>query len=441
MSKQLSDGLILRSLAEGTPQDKANLPQFFIDVFTGDYGPEDAILGIWAKDLLADQHPTVTDEDVWVIVDPAHDDQIVSGLLLIPQVWRYEDIELPVGRVEIVATRPEYRNRGLIRELFAALHARSESLGHNIQAITGIPYFYRQFGYAMAVDLGASTTVPFAALPKLAEDETPQFTLRLATTADIPKLMAWQQYFASKHLLSVVRTSEIWEYELTTRNPKSHTADLYHIIVDREGTEVGYVSTDALGKFGRIRCVDYAVGPESSHLQTFEDVLRGMRDFALEHFKEDTPYFIRFDSGLYSTLYPLLKSVDQANMRQTTYAWYLRVVDIAKFIRDVQPILEKRLVGSRANNFTGQIHISFYSKNGLFLRFEKGCIVEVNNSAPPFDKEDAAFPFHTFLNVVFGHKTIDELKAILPDVFANRKAAALLDAMFPAKPSWVIGLV
>ncbi len=72
---------------------------------------------------------------------------IVSATNLLAQVWDYEGIAFGVGRPEIVATEPDYRNRGLVRAIFELIHARSAAQGQLAQAITASPYYYRQFGY------------------------------------------------------------------------------------------------------------------------------------------------------------------------------------------------------------------------------------------------------------------------------------------------------
>lgn len=42
-----------------------------------------------------------------------------------------------------VATQPEYEGRGLLRALMHWAHARSHARDHVLQAMIGIPYFYR----------------------------------------------------------------------------------------------------------------------------------------------------------------------------------------------------------------------------------------------------------------------------------------------------------
>ena len=65
----------------------------------------------------------------------------------------------------MVATRPAYRKRGLVRAVFEMAHARSAAKGELVQVITGIPYFYRQFGYEYALDLEGHRLVAAADVP------------------------------------------------------------------------------------------------------------------------------------------------------------------------------------------------------------------------------------------------------------------------------------
>jgi hypothetical protein len=132
-----------------------------------------------------------------------------------------------------------------------------------------------------------------------------------------------------------------------------------------------------------------------------------------------------------------VRKTDRSHSNPSAYTWYIRIPDMAQFIRDIAPVLESRLHGSRAHRYTGDLRLNFHDKTGLFMEFEDGKIKQVNNERPAIDKEDAGFPFYTFINLLFGHRTMDEMQAVLPDVFANRKATILLEAMFPKKTSFV----
>lgn len=436
MQKILPDGLILRSLSEGHASDREGLPTFYNTVFNHDE-PErfQTAFKFWIHDLM-NGHPTVTDEDIFVVVDPSKDDQIVSATLLIPQVWRYDTVELPVGRPELVATDPAYRNRGLVRALFDAVHERSAALGHNVLAITGIPHFYRQFGYTMTVDLGSYATYPLAALQDPKPDYVPAFRFRPAVPEDAPQLAAWTDYFARERLLSVVRSPEEWHYDLAIRSPDSTQGLDYQIIVDAEGKGVGYVA------FMRFRfdmelfnCMSYVIGPESSYIETFEDVMRAIKGWTLGHFG-DVPPLMSVNATQHPALTTLIDRTIGGLIRRRVYSWYMRVVDPVRFIHDITPVLEARLENSGAHRYTGTLKIGFYDKTGLMLKFEQGRITEVARESGS-SGFDISFPWHTFWNVVFGQHSHDDLRAVLPEIWANGKVAVLLDVMFPKTYSWL----
>src|SRR5215213_5710787 len=98
------------------------------------------------RDLLTRPHATLKPDD-FTIVEETSTGRIVSSLNLIPQTWMYEGTEFGVGRPELVGTLAEFRGRGLVRAQFDVVHQWSAARGHMVQGITGIPYYYRQFGY------------------------------------------------------------------------------------------------------------------------------------------------------------------------------------------------------------------------------------------------------------------------------------------------------
>ncbi len=117
------------------------------------------------------------------------------------------------------------------------------------------------------------------------------------------------------------------------------------------------------------------------------------------------------------------------------YAWYLRVPDVPGFVQRITPILEERLAGSVACGHTGELKISFY-RDGLRLTFEDGGI-RVQPWKTVGDRgANAGFPGLTFLQLLFGYRTLQELDDALADCFVSSdEARVLLDALFPKAPS------
>jgi hypothetical protein len=120
------------------------------------------------------------------------------------------------------------------------------------------------------------------------------------------------------------------------------------------------------------------------------------------------------------------------------YAWYMRVPDFEAFIGHIRPVLEQRLADSGARGYTGEIKINFYDKSGLTLGFENGQLTTIRQAALPFESETAAFPWHMFLNMVFGRHSYNDLSDFLPDAWADAESAVLLDILFPSQPVWIM---
>ncbi|GAT71512.1 GCN5 family acetyltransferase [Planomonospora sphaerica] len=157
-----------------------------------------------------DHRLVATDPDAgWpacaVVVDG---DRVVSTATLLDEEVRIADIRLPSGQVELVATDREYEGRGLVRALMRWAHDRSAARGHVIQAMIGIPYFYRLFGYEYAVDIPPALTVhtppPGEATPGL----------RPARPSDIPVMAALQETAQSRFDVAMPHSPACWRWLL-----------------------------------------------------------------------------------------------------------------------------------------------------------------------------------------------------------------------------------
>lgn len=438
MQRTLPSGLILRTLSEGVASDRERLPAFYAEV-NGENDPphiREALLH-WTRDLM-ERHPTTTLDDIFVVVDPEHDDRIASATLLIPQVWRYEGIDIPVGRPELVGTLPEYRRRGLVRELMVEIHARSAALGHLMQGITGIPHYYRQFGYAMALELEQPLFFPLVLLKEPKADATPAFRLRPATLEDLPDLMRWYEERIAEVGVSDARSEVIWRYLLEGVSPGSLHKVNYLVMEGKSGS-VGYVGlVQTLFEEHTVECTEWVVGAESSYAETFDDIMHAIRAWSAERFGTPCAMLYFFQS----TAPPVRRMVERFNggsARNITYRWYLRVPDPIAFFRHIAPVLERRLEGSGANRYTGTLKIGAYDLTGIQLTFEAGKLTDVSTMEGK-DGYDISFPWLMLWNVVFGDHAWEEMRPLLPEVYADGRTAVLVEALFPKRPSWVRGL-
>jgi hypothetical protein len=112
------------------------------------------------------------------------------------------------------------------------------------------------------------------------------------------------------------------------------------------------------------------------------------------------------------------------------------VPDLPEFLRHVGPVLERRLAASVAAGHTGEIKVSFYG-SGFRLELERGRMSAVEQWNPSVEERgDAAFPDLTFLQLLFGHRSLEELDHAFADCLPGEgDARVLLGALFPRRPS------
>jgi hypothetical protein len=118
------------------------------------------------------------------------------------------------------------------------------------------------------------------------------------------------------------------------------------------------------------------------------------------------------------------------------YAWYLRVPDLRGFLEHIKPVLERRLADSIAPGYSREIKISFY-RTGLRIIIERGEITSIETWKPTDGEEgDTAFPDLTFLQMLFGYRSFEELEYAFADCWCDsEEVRVLLNVLFPKKLS------
>lgn len=434
--RDLGNGLILR---RSSPADGQKLFDFNSMIHSDKPKPDERI-GQWARDLVEKPHPTFGAGD-FTIVEEQATGRIVSSLNHISQTWTYDGIPFKVGRPELVGTLPEFRNRGLVRIQFEEIHKWSAERGEMVQAITGIPFYYRLFGYEMCVDLDGSRSGFEMNLPKLKEGETELYRLRAATEADIPFLSEVYAYASLRSLLATVRDEALWRYELNGRGEKSIQRLLWKIIERADsGMPVGYIAHPEYSWGVSCPVMAYELKPGISWLDVTPSVVRYMWDVGKTVCDADGNSRSAFTFALAGShpAYEVMR--DNLPRMRPPYCWYLRVPDLPGFIRHIAPALERRLDESLIPGFSGQVRISFY-RSGLRLGLEHGrlSLVEPWQPGPKENEGDIAFPDLTFLQLLFGHRTLDELRQSRADCWWNSdRERLLLTALFPRKASLIL---
>ena len=321
------------------------------------------------------------------------------------------------------------------------------------QAITGIPYFYRQFGYEYVLDLGGRRITYLSSIPHKKGDDPEPYSLRPATLDDIPHLMALYDQGRAKSLVWYEGSAEFWRFMVAYwENPAVRERDIrtvsmgtrLHMIVDNIGDVCGYLAASARRGGGELHIRHMAFYPQINLQAALPALLRALRDLgmALPTMQADTPPLsaISFDFGRHHPIYTVLGET-LAPRFEPPYAWYIRVPDLVAFIRYIAPVLEARLATSVLAGQTGELKLDLY-RSGLRLQFADGKLVEVGPwRAPTYgDNAGAGCPPLVLLQLLLGYRGLDELKVIYPDVWTNPEANLLLNTLFPAQLSNVIEL-
>ncbi len=439
--KPLGDGLILR---RSTPTDAEKLAEFNSRIHSDDgWDKPDDRLAWWTRDLLTRPHPTFGEGD-FTLVEEQATGRIVSSLNHISQTWSYEGIPFQVGRPELVGTIPEYRHKRLVQAQFDEIHRWSAERGEMAQGITGIPYYYKRFDYEMGLELGGGR-VGFAPLiPTLKDGESEPFTFRPATEADIPFLSMVYAHAGSRHLVRSARDEALWRYELTGKSERNINRNVFRIIENASGEPVGYVSHPWFNWDWGIPLFEYELKPGVSWLAVTPSVARyilaASREYALRDGQPlENKTAVPFWHGSSHPVYEVWR--EKLPRIRPTYAWYVRVPDLPGFLRHIAPALEKRLAESLIPGFSGALRLNLY-KTGVKLTFENGKLTESTSYKPqPNEMGEIGLPDLTVLQLVFGYRSLDELKAAYADCYWDTDEARLLvTTLFPKKPSSVMGV-
>jgi GNAT superfamily N-acetyltransferase len=438
LPQSLNDGLVLRW---ATPDDTEALAEFNTRIHLEEDEPRDALRN-WTRVLMSGQHPTMSAAD-FVVVEDTNDHKIVSATCLIPQVWLYDDIPFKVGQPELVGTDPAYRRRGLMWKIFDTIHALSAAYGHQVQGITGIPWFYRQFGYEYALNLGGRRNLSIDDVPALKEDETEPYQVCRATQADIPTLMRLYQRFAADKLVTAPLDADRWRYELGCR---SYIVYIY-CLTDHQGKVIGSFIASAEVWGTRMETWALVVDEGISLRAVLPSVVRAIKAKGEAYLAETNSSnnekklaTIRFNLG---AKHPAYEAFDaKFGALQPPYGWYIRVPDLPGFIRHIAPALEKRLADSVMSGYSGELKITFY-RGGLRLVFEQGRLTTAEDWQSLDDRKDrggAGFPPFVFLKLLFGYRSLEELRYAFPDCWAEEEPTLLLNALFSKQASWVVPL-
>jgi predicted N-acetyltransferase YhbS len=408
--ESLGDSLILRSVRD--ERDIERYAAFNTAVVS-------EMQGISCAHLLR-HHPEIGYGD-FLMVEDERSGEVVSTTCLIPWHCRYEDIILDVAMLEMVATHPEYRHRGLVRAQINRLHQMVSERGFDLSIIEGIPYYYRQYGYAYACDHWMRDSLPVWRVPERSVGQPYPCRLRPATVDDAPVLTQLYQDGMAALQIQTLRSSDYWRFLLQWVGYPVRLVEDAH-----GGRVIGYICTLPMGNKQGIMVIE-------SGIASYEVGLAVLRQLKMETAGE-----IQLGWPQTSTLVQIGRSL--GSLPLPTDQWLLRISDVAHFLCKIGPVLERRLAASDCAGLTADLCLNLF-RQAFVLRFEAGKLTAVDSigfvdASMGADGGDLCIPPEAFVRLVLGYRGLDELRDAWPDIVVKAGSCHVPQVLFPKMASY-----
>lgn len=405
-----------------TPDDRAALADFNARTHGALLGNASRPFEAWSLDLTSNKHPRA-DIDNFLIVPDARGG-ILAALCMIPQTWTYGDCEISVGRIELVGTDPKRRGQGMVRRLMKEVESQAQAQEIDLLCLTGLPGFYRQFGYEYALPFafGNRLLAPEATEPR------PTLTVRSARLADAEEISRLANRAGRRRgRISVLRQPADVAWEIDGQSRESQIRLELAVGVDRAGRIEGVI-----GYLPRLIDGDLWVGvleadPErSAHASFFDAALHYLRARQAELGARNI--LLQLWAG---PTHPIDRWAPPGRLGA---AWYLRVLDLPSFLNKVSPAVSAQL-RHMGDPDAQRVYIDLFT-SGFTLDVSEGRVKAVPERLA--GAHTVTFPGQTFLQLLFGARSLTELEDSYPDCRASHAtAAAMLDRLFPRAPAFV----
>jgi predicted N-acetyltransferase YhbS len=403
--QRLAENLLLRSVRDERDVER------FAAFNTAINGAEQGI----TCDRLLRYHPQITYDDFLLVEDEASG-EVVSTTCLIPWRCRFGTVVLDVAMLEMVATHPEYRQHGLVRKQIERFHRVVDEQRFDWSIIEGIPYYYRQFGYAYATDHYGYDSLPAWRVPVDSPLQPAPVALRRATVTDAPHLTHLYATSTDSLQSCTLRDEAYWRFLL-----EAAAYPVWMVENKDAANPPGYlVKLNLSGERG-VYVLEHAMLEPGVALSVLQ-LLAG-----------ETPGEIRLGWPALSALVQLGRTFGSVPVPNDQ--WLLRIAVIGAFLRKLTPLLEDRLAAVGWASVTANLVINLF-RQAFALKFIAGKLVDVAalgfvDASMGADGGDLCIPPDAFVRLLFGYRTLAELQDAWPDIIIKVGSRPLLEALFP----------
>ncbi len=360
--------------------------------------------------------------------------RVVAAVMLVARPWALEDVVFRVAHVEVVATDPAYRGRGLLRAIFGLVDQAVRDGGYPLSAVMGIPSFYDRFGYRFAVRSGISLSMAAGEVAQ-AVTEDPFFerdrtlTVRSAAASDAPALVdRWHEQDVGLQLRGAYGL-DLWEHYLREMASVDMARGQWYVVEEGTGRSrtvvaaFGYHLPGGQPMFVTLRSRDHTAAVTALRWAAQETLRLGKPRFLLG---------LRPGSGDYAAALGLGARLERP------YGWQVKIAEPGRFLGAIGPALEKRLAASPFRGLTADLVIDFF-RSRVALRWEKGRLADVVETVgiTNLDELRPRMPEDTFVRLALGYRSLEELRGEQIEVGIPRQFRALLEVLFPKLEAWV----
>jgi GNAT superfamily N-acetyltransferase len=353
----------------------------------------------------------------YYIVEDTDAGRIAATSCLIPWEISFDGVNLRAAMLEMVLSHPDYRRQGLIRKLIGHFHEESAAGNYDLNIITGIPYYYRQFGYTYCLDLYGEVTLDAS------EDYVPkantEYSFRQACVSDIPTLMRFYNGYLNGQQVYAARSRPLWQYMMEAAG-----FDVRVLQSASAGTIVGYII--AYRGNNRLTVMESFMPQEAA-----EAVLGMLRGEAPGGISIGWP-----EDGAMAQA-----AIALGGRSHSDSQWLVQLRDAAALLQKLAPVFERRLSASTFAGYSGILIVNFY-RNAIRMIFRDGKLLSSENagfidSSMGADGGDLCIPPDAFVRLLFGWRTLEQLSDAWPDIVIKKGSRPLIDVLFPPMRSWL----
>ncbi|ATP41499.1 GNAT family N-acetyltransferase [Solibacillus sp. R5-41] len=154
--------------------------------------------------------------------------QIIGQLLVLPLNMTVHEVNMPMGGIGFVATYPEHRNKGVMKQLIQRALESMRQQGQLVSVLAPFSVsFYRYFGWELFVDK-VHYTVPRTTFPDFGKqlDEVKRFSFSVIDGQLFYDVQRFHNTMCAKKNGAMLRDLAWWK-RIERRQPTSHFAVVY----------------------------------------------------------------------------------------------------------------------------------------------------------------------------------------------------------------------